>query len=157
MRPTDCCFVGEHLAIPHIPEIHEALFRCACNDLGHFSFSKTYGSLCNAYYWPKMRKELEELYIPSCEACQQNKSSTVKLSGPLHPLPVPKAQGDSITIDFIGPLPLNGGKDYLATLTCQLGSDVHLIPTRTDLNAEDFAIQFFNHWYCENGLPHLQP
>ncbi len=62
-------FVGERLAIPRVPEVREGLFRCAHDELGHFGFEKTYGSLRNAYYWPKMRKELEELYVPSCEQC----------------------------------------------------------------------------------------
>ncbi len=154
IRETDgLLFVGEHLAIPRVPEVREGLFRCAHDDLGHFGFDKTYGALRDAYYWRKMRKELETMYIPSCEHCQRNKSSTSKPPGPLHPLPIPLRPGDSVAIDFIGRLPLDGGFDYLATVTCRLGSDVRLIPTRTDVTAEEFAVQFFDHWFCENGLP----
>ncbi len=66
---------------------------------------------------------------------------------------MPLGPGDSITIDFIGPLPLDGGKNYLATITCRLGSDIRLVPTRIDATAEQFAERFFDHWFCENGLP----
>ena len=38
-------------------------------------------------------------------------------------------------------------------MTCRLGSDIRLVPCRTDISAEDFAVIFFVHWYCENGLP----
>ncbi len=34
-----------------------------------------------------------------------------------------------------------------------MGSDVRIVPTHTTITAEDLAILFFNHWYCENGLP----
>lgn len=29
---------------------------------------------------------------------------------------------------------------------------MRIIPTRTDIPAENLAILFFDHWYCENGL-----
>jgi len=34
-----------------------------------------------------------------------------------------------------------------------LGSDIWIVPTRTDVTAEALASLFFKHWYCENGLP----
>ena len=38
-------------------------------------------------------------------------------------------------------------------MTDHLSSDIHLIPTRTTITAEELALLFFNNWYCENGLP----
>ena len=38
-------------------------------------------------------------------------------------------------------------------MTDQLGLDVRIIPTWTDITAKHLALLFFNHWYCENGLP----
>ena len=72
--------------------------------------------------------------------------------GPLHPLLIPDDQGDSVTLDFIGPLPLDKGFDCILTMTDHLGSDIHVIPTKTNITTEDLAIIFFNNWYCENGL-----
>jgi hypothetical protein len=100
-----------------------------------------------------MRAELENAYVPSCVDCQWNKSRTKKVPGPLHPLPVPESQGDSVAIDFIGPLPVDEGFNCIVTMTDRLGSDVRIMPTRLDISAEDFAHVFFNNWYCENGLP----
>ena len=77
-----------------------------------------------------------------------------KLAGPLHPLPVPEDRGTSVTMDFISLLPEDEGKNCILTLTDQLGgADIQLIPTRTDIDAEDLASLFFDHWYCENRLP----
>jgi hypothetical protein len=56
-------------------------------------------------------------------------------------------------IDFIGPLPLDEGFDCILSMTDRLGSNICIIPTRTDITAEDLALLFFNHWYCENSLP----
>ena len=96
---------------------------------------------------------MHPVYVPGCDACQRNKSSTKRRAGPLHPLPIPDERGDSIAIDFIGPLPVDEGYDCIATITDRLGSDVWLIPTTTDVSAEEFARLFFDYWYCENGLP----
>lgn len=102
-------YIGGRLIIPHVGDICETLFHLAHDMLGHFGFDKTYGSLHNSFYWPNMRKELKSAYVPGCIKCQHNKSTTSKPIGPLHPLGVPDACGDSVTIDFIGPLPHNEG------------------------------------------------
>jgi len=73
--------------------------------------------------------------------------------GPLHLLPIPEQRGDSVAIDFISPLPKNGLFDSIITFTDRLNSDIQIIPTTTDLTAEQLAELFFDRWYCENGLP----
>lgn len=99
----------------------------AHDSLGHFGFHKTYGSLRTAYYWPNMRRDLEQGYVKSCPDCQRNKSNTSKPLGPLHLLPVLDQHGDSVAIDFIGPLPEDDGKNCILTLTDRLGSDIRII------------------------------
>ncbi|EDR02339.1 reverse transcriptase-RNase H-integrase [Laccaria bicolor S238N-H82] len=146
-------YIGERLIIPRTGNLRELLFALAHDTLGHFGFHKTYGSLRTAYYWPNMRRDLEQGYVASCPECQRNKLSTIKPYGPLHPLPVPDQRGDSVAIDFIGPLPEDENKNCIITFTDRLGSDVQLVATRTDITAENLAILFFDKWYCENGLP----
>ena len=146
-------YVGNRLIIPHVGDIRETLFHLTHDVLGHFGFDKTYGSLCDSFYWPNMRKELESAYIPGCIECQHNKSTTSKPIGPLHPLPVPDACGDSVAIDFIGPLPRDEGYDMIVTFTNHLGADVQVLPCTTTTTAEELAHIFFNNWYCDNGLP----
>ena len=146
-------YVGDRLLIPRVTDIRENLFRLAHDTLGHFGADKSYAALCDAYYWPNMRRDLEQAYIPSCVDCLRNKSRTTRPPGPLHPLPVPDARGDSIAMDFIGPLPMDNNCDSILTITDRLGADVRIIPTQTNITAERLAILFFDHWYCENGLP----
>ena len=117
------------LIIPNGCGVWEENFRMAHDMLGHFGFSKTYDLICSSYFWPSMRKDLEEGYIPSCLECQRNKSSTHKPSGPLHPLPIPDDRCQSIALDFIGPLPEDKGYNCILTITDRLNSKFHLIPT----------------------------
>jgi len=100
-----------------------------------------------------MRRDLEQSYIPSFVDCQRNKSRTTKVPGPLHPLPIPENRADSVALDFIGPLPLDEGFDCILSIMDRLHSDVRIIPTNINISAEDLALLFFDHWYCENGLP----
>ena len=146
-------FIGNRLIIPNVPHIREALFYLAHDALGHFGTDKSYAALRSSYYWPNMRKHLEDAYVPSCPECQRNKSHTNKPFGPLHPLPIPNQRGDSVAIDFIGPLPLDEGFNSIVTFTDRLNSDLQIVPTKTNLTAEALADLFFDRWYCEKGLP----
>jgi Integrase zinc binding domain len=146
-------YVGNHLVIPHVGSLHEDLFCLAHDSLGHFGFEKSYASLRDSYYWPHMRSDLQSAYIPSCITCQRDKGRTAKPAGPLHPLPIPEQRGDSIAINFIRPLPLDNGYDCIVTITDRLGADIRIAATHSTITAERFATQFFNLWYCENGLP----
>ena len=147
----DLWFLNDHLIIHNWGSLWETLFCLAHDILGHFGFDKTYETLCHAYYWLRMRRE--RAYVLSCIKCQQNKSSTTRPIGPLHPLPIPNEWGDLMAIDFIGPLPMDEGFDCVVTLTDQLGSNVQILLCITSLNAEGLADIFFRNWYCENGLP----
>ena len=100
-----------------------------------------------------MQKDLVNAYVPSCTSCQQNKNTTSKPGGPLHPLPVPDKQFDSVAIDFMGPLTKDDSFDSIITMTNRLNADIQLTPCKTNMTAEEFATIFFNKWFCENGLP----
>jgi hypothetical protein len=56
-------------------------------------------------------------------------------------------------MDFVGPLPLDNNYNCILSIMDHLHSDIHIIPTQCDITAEDLAVIFFDHWYCENGLP----
>lgn len=146
-------YAGDQLIIPRKSSVCELLFHLAHNVLGHFVFLKSYGSLCDSYYWPNMWCDLKQAYMPSCLDCQRNKSTTKKPMGPLHLLLIPDQQGDSMVIDFIGPLPEDEGYNCIVTFTDRLNSDVRIMATRMDITAEELAVIFFNDWYCKNGLP----
>jgi RNase H-like domain found in reverse transcriptase/Reverse transcriptase (RNA-dependent DNA polymerase)/Integrase zinc binding domain len=146
-------YIGDRLVIPRTGSLCEDLFRLTHDNLSHFGFEKSYAALHDSYYWPNMHCNLLEAYISACAECQCNKSRTTKTPGPLHPLPIPEHRGDSIAIDFIGPLPLDDGFDCIVTITDLLGADIRIAPTHSDITAKRFTAQFFDLWYCKNGLP----
>jgi hypothetical protein len=71
----------------------------------------------------------------------------------LHPLPIPDGRGDSIAMDFISPLPVDEGYNYILSIMDRIRSDVYIVPTRMNITAKELATIFFDTWYCENGLP----
>lgn len=146
-------FIGERMVIPNVIQLREAIFRLAHDVLGHFGPDKSYEALRHSFFWPNMRRDLQNSYVPACPECQRNKSSTTRPIGPLHPLPVPDRRCSSIAMDFIGPLPPDEGFDQILTITDRAGSDVQIIPTTTTITADQLALVFFDKWYCENGLP----
>jgi hypothetical protein len=48
---------------------------------------------------------------------------------------------------------MDDGFDAIVTITDRLGSDIRIAPTHMNITAERFTAQFFDLWYCENGLP----
>lgn len=145
-------YVGSRLLIPKLPKVRELLYHLAHDTLGHFGFDKSYEALRNSYYWPNMRRDLEQAYIPSCSPCQRNKDRTSKPTGPLHPLPVPDARFEAVALDFVGPLPEEDGKDTILTMTDLLGAEVRIAATHSTDSAAQIAVVLFDEWYCENGL-----
>ncbi|EEB97857.1 hypothetical protein MPER_02734 [Moniliophthora perniciosa FA553] len=111
-------FISSRLIIPRCGSIREDLFHLAHDVFDHAGPDKAYETLCDSFYWPNMRCDLQRYYIPGCEACARNKSSTSKPFGPAHPLPVPDDRCSSVAMDFVGPLPDENGYNCLLTMTC---------------------------------------
>ena len=110
-------------------------------------------TLCKSFYWPNMCRDLIEAYILACIAYMWNKSLMTAPAGPLHPLPIPDGRGESVAIDFIGPLPEDQGYKMLVTMTDCLGADIRLVTCWNTITASQLTTLFFDHWYCENGFP----
>ena len=147
---NDYWFIGKRLMIPNVKHIRESLFQLAHDTLGHFGSDKSLTSLRGSFYWPNMQHDLKMAYIPSCADCQQNKGSTTRPAGPLHPLPIPDSRCDSVAIDFIGPLPMDQGFDTIITFTDQLGSypPFLLLPLRNLLtfSSTGGTVKMVSHW-----------
>jgi hypothetical protein len=65
-KVNDLWYIGDRLLVPRVSDICENLFRLAHDSAGHFGADKSYSMLCDCYYWPNMRKDLEQGYILSC-------------------------------------------------------------------------------------------
>jgi hypothetical protein len=146
-------FIGSRLIIPNDKHLRKNLFRLTHDNLGHFGTDKSYDTLRNDFYWPNMRHDPVNTYVPSCIECQCNKGLTSKPAGPLHPLPIPNKRFESVAIDFVGPLPKDDSFNTIVTMTDRLGADIQITPCNSNITAEEFATIFFDKWFCENGCP----
>ena len=73
---------------------------------GHFGREKTYGMVCQTYWWPKLYKWVST-YVRTCETCQRVKPSPHS-AAPLASLPIPTGCWESISMDFVFGLPKDG-------------------------------------------------
>src|SRR5258706_5165324 len=120
--------------------------------VGHKAARKTRDYVSRWFWWPMLAKDVE-LFCKSCGICQTTKTSTAKLKGLLHSLPIPEAPCQSIAMDFVGPFPECMGHDYLLVVICLLTSLVHLTPTNTSAKATDIAWLFLRDIVRIHGLP----
>ncbi|KAK9475619.1 hypothetical protein V1514DRAFT_287152, partial [Lipomyces japonicus] len=54
---------------------------------GHFNWYRSYLSLADQYYWPRIFKHVKR-HVLTCHSCQVSKSSHLANAGMLEPLPV---------------------------------------------------------------------
>jgi hypothetical protein len=99
--------------------------------------TSTVPGICN-----RQRRSLRQSM--SSGVIRTQKSCTTPKAGPLHPLPIPDDCCDSVAIDFIGPLPKDQGFNCIVTMTDHSGLDVQIVPTHTNVSAEELALLFFD-------------
>jgi hypothetical protein len=77
---------------------------------GHPGMAKTYDAITRSYWWPDIRKFVQE-YVKGCATCQANKIITRRNAPPLNPiLPQEGAKPfQTIAMDFIVKLPKSQG------------------------------------------------
>ena len=119
--------------------------------LGHFGPQKTAEYIRRHYWWPRIGQDVEQ-YCKTCPICQTTKSSTQRVPGLLHSLPIPTRPWGLIAMDFVGPFPESGGYDYLWVVICRLTSMVHLVPIKTTTTASELAWLYVREIVCLHGL-----
>jgi hypothetical protein len=129
----------------------EVIIAQAHEVLGHFGPQKTAEYIRRHYWWPRIGQDVEQ-YCKTCPICQTTKSSTQRVPGLLHSLPIPARPWGSIAMDFVGPFPESGGYDYLWVIICRLTSMVHLVPIRTTTKASELAWLYIKEIVRLHGL-----
>ena len=143
------------LCIPSVVQnkrrVTEIIIAQAHEVLRHFSLQKTADHIRCHYWWPQISQDIEQ-YCKMCPICQTMKSSTQKMPGLLHSLPIPTRPWESIAMDFVGPYPESDGHNYLWVVICCLTSMVHLVPIRTTTTASDLMQLYVQEIVCLHGL-----
>ena len=97
-----------HQGLPYIPEIirTELINRHHNNPLaGHFGIEKTRELIAQKYYWPTLRRDVED-YVKGCDVCLASKAVRHKPYGDLQSLPIPTHRWKDLSMDFVTGLPI---------------------------------------------------
>ena len=120
--------------------------------MGHFGVQKTFDTLCEHFYWPHMKCDVQKF----CEnsITYKKAKSKVKLHGLYTPLHVPDSPWIDISVDFVLGLPqTKGGKDSFFVVVDRFSKMAHFIPCK---KVDDFchvADLFFREVVKLHGLP----
>ena len=92
-------------------------------------------------------------YMSTCDMCLRTKSICQPPSGELHPLPIPDAPWDMISMDFIVELPESKGKDAIMVVVDSITKRSHFMSMVTTLSAAGTAQLYLQHIWKHHGLP----
>ncbi|KAJ9510305.1 hypothetical protein QJQ45_015781 [Haematococcus lacustris] len=141
--------------VPNDPELREYILH-EMHDAayaGHVGITKTIERLSRVFYWDTMRADVRH-YVTTCDACQRDKSSTLKPGGLLNPLSIPDYRWESVSMDLITKLPsASHGFDAICVFVDRLSKMVHFVPCKESMNAKGFARLFVDNVFKLHGLP----
>ena len=118
----------------------------------HRGIEKTMELVARDFYWAGMLRTIQQ-YVSSCALCAQIKRPTHSPYGVLRPLPTPEGPWKSISMDFIGPLPLSSGYSAILVVVDRFTKFVHCIPCANSINSAELASLFFKEIVRLHGFP----
>ena len=93
-------------------------------------------------------------FVKNCQVCQRNKHPNTKPTDLLHPLQIPHARWQAVSMDFIVQLPrTRNGKDAIVVFVDRLSKMVHFAASTTTATAEDTARIFRHDVFRLHGVP----
>jgi transposase InsO family protein len=120
---------------------------------GHLGREKTYARLTAQVYWQGVYHDVRD-YVRSCVSCAQNKASNRTASDFLHPLPIPARRWETISMDFVGPLPKTSkGHDFLLVVVDKFSKMAHFIPCTQTVTASEVAQLMYDGVVRLHGFP----
>lgn len=97
LRRTEC---GDRLVVPK--SCQWQLLRYNHDDIGHFSFKKTFERISSNFWFSHMRRFIQK-YVTACINCSFIKTSGGKKGGYLHPIVKTPRPFHTIHVDHLGP------------------------------------------------------
>jgi len=112
---------------------------------------KTFELVSQNSWWPQMSRYVGR-YVSTCDMCLWTKYFWCPLTGELHPLSIPSAPWDTISIDFIVELPQSAGHDSIMVVVNSITKCAHFVSTVTTISATGATHLFLNHVWKHHGL-----
>lgn len=116
----------------------------------HLGPSKTYGRLCQRFYWLGMKDDVIE-YVRSCKGCQLRKAR-YRPQGLLHPIPV-NQPWEVVGMDLYGELPrTDRGSRWILVFIDHYTKYPEIIPLK-NIDANTIADCIHDRLICRHGCP----
>jgi hypothetical protein len=120
---------------------------------GHMGREKTYRRLAELVFWRGMFADVGD-YVMGCFACAEGKAGNRISADLLHPLPIPSRRWNTMSLDFVGPLPMTpSSNDFLLVVVDKFSKMVHLIACKSTIKAEEVAQLFYDQIVRLHGFP----
>ena len=142
------------IVVPHDEDLkHRILYEVHDTAIGgHLGREKTYGAVCQSYWWPKLYKWVST-YVRTCEMCQRVKPSPHS-AAPLASLPIPTGCWESISMDFVFGLPKDShGNTGIVVFVDRLSKMAHLAAVPDSIDGVGTAELFIDRVFRQHGLP----
>ena len=146
---------GKHtrLVIPKDEVVKVLQMHNELSEGAHQGIQKTYAMLRQKYFWPSMKKDIEE-YISTCPVCQKIKPKTHAPYGLGQPIPIPEQPWERVTMDWIPDLPItNTGNNCIYTMVDPLTKAIELEAIKTSFNEQQTAEVFNKKIITQKGFP----
>jgi hypothetical protein len=126
----------DRIYIPLIPDLRCRIAEQHHNSKigGHAGHWKTLKLVSRSYWWLNMSRYICQ-YCKACNMCLHTKAQKHKPFSKLHPLPVPKAWWDIVSVNFIVELPDSHGFNATMVVVDSVSKQSHFIPTHTMVTA----------------------
>jgi len=149
LRNNSCIYVPNDRSLKSklLREVHDGPIG------GHLGVQKTLQRLAQHYYWPGMRKDVQD-YTFSCVACSQNKHRNQAPAGLLQPIPIPSNRWEVWSMDLVGPLPKTSkGHNTIVVMIDKFTKLAHFAPTVITVTAPQLAEIVLCRIILQHGVP----
>lgn len=121
------------------------------DDVGHFSFDKTYDRVRKVYWFKKMRHFIKK-YCRSCLHCAHNKIPGGPKEGMLHPIPKPDKPFEILHADHCGPFPQSKkGNSYILAIIDSFTKFIYIKAVKNCKSKT--TVNIFEEYFSLFGVP----
>ena len=139
------------LVIPHsyrqhiMQLFHESAFG------GHSGVKRTLSKIASRYYWDSLYTDVAH-YVHTCSTCQQARVERQHIARRQGQIPAAMEPWESISIDYIGPLPRDQDFEYILLVVDNFTNYIVTVPTQSP-TAGTTVQALMNEVICRFGLP----
>ena len=146
--PNSACY--PRLVLP--ATYRERVIKRAHKEVGHMATGKTFARLREAYVWPGMRREINEL-LKLCPVCRVHQRRTDHV--PMGEMPLAAYPMQIVGADLIGPfVPSHNGNRYVLTLIDHCTGWAEAFPLKDKTNASVWQA-WATHVVPRHGAPEV--